>query len=480
MRDPGKGRHPSSRSIASRALRCRDLERPPRCRKERRPRIWTSRNSRPRTPTSSPRSAATSTWPTPRAWRVKSSSSRSCSASRSRRARTTQPASSTSSRTATASCAAAGSCPARMTSTSAPATCAASACAPATAWRASHVRPRRVRSTGAWSASRPSTAWTPTTPRRRPHFDELTPIHPYQLINLESDPKNLSQRLVNLVNPIGKGQRALVVSPPKAGKTMLLKNIANGITDQLPGDPAHGRAHRRAPGGGHRHAPLGQGRGHLLDLRRAHREPHARGRDGAGDRQAPGRVRPRRGHPARLHHAPLARLQPGPAAVRPHPHRRHRPGRAVPAQALLRRRPQARGGRLADHHRDLPRRHRLAHGRRHLRGVQGHRQQRAHPRPQAGREAHLPLHRRPALRHPPRGAAARGAGAQDGLDHAPHAQRRRHQRGHRAAAQPPQQDRRRTPSSWPSSPAARQPTRTTAAPSLPARDDRPSRPVILA
>ena len=74
----------------------------------------------------------------------------------------------------------------------------------------------------------------PNDARRRPHFDELTPIHPFQLINLESDPENLSQRLVNLVNPIGKGQRALVVSPPKAGKTMLLKNIANGITTNYP------------------------------------------------------------------------------------------------------------------------------------------------------------------------------------------------------------------------------------------------------
>src|SRR5512143_2279368 len=64
------------------------------------------------------------------------------------------------------------------------------------------------------------------TARRRPHFGDLTPIHPNELLNLESDPKNLSQRLVNLVNPIGKGQRALIVSPPKAGKTMLLKAVA--------------------------------------------------------------------------------------------------------------------------------------------------------------------------------------------------------------------------------------------------------------
>ena len=74
----------------------------------------------------------------------------------------------------------------------------------------------------------------PDTARRRPNFGDLTPIHPDDLLNLESDPKNLSQRLVNLVNPIGKGQRALIVSPPKAGKTMLLKNIANGITANYP------------------------------------------------------------------------------------------------------------------------------------------------------------------------------------------------------------------------------------------------------
>jgi transcription termination factor Rho len=72
------------------------------------------------------------------------------------------------------------------------------------------------------------------TARARPIFNDLTPVHPDVLLNLENDPKNLSQRLVNLVNPIGKGQRALIVSPPKAGKTMLLKAMANGITANYP------------------------------------------------------------------------------------------------------------------------------------------------------------------------------------------------------------------------------------------------------
>jgi transcription termination factor Rho len=74
----------------------------------------------------------------------------------------------------------------------------------------------------------------PDTAKRRPHFDALTPIHPIELLNLETDAKNLSQRLINLVNPLGKGQRALIVSPPKAGKTMLLKQIANGVSANYP------------------------------------------------------------------------------------------------------------------------------------------------------------------------------------------------------------------------------------------------------
>ena len=74
----------------------------------------------------------------------------------------------------------------------------------------------------------------PARPRAVRIFGDQTPIHPDVLLNLETDPKNLSQRLINLVNPIGKGQRALIVSPPKAGKTMLLKHIANGITTTTP------------------------------------------------------------------------------------------------------------------------------------------------------------------------------------------------------------------------------------------------------
>jgi transcription termination factor Rho len=63
----------------------------------------------------------------------------------------------------------------------------------------------------------------------RPEFENLTPIFPNERIDLEDSPKNLSMRLINLVSPIGKGQRGLIVAPPKAGKTILLKTIANTI-----------------------------------------------------------------------------------------------------------------------------------------------------------------------------------------------------------------------------------------------------------
>ena len=70
----------------------------------------------------------------------------------------------------------------------------------------------------------------PNVAKLRPSFDDLTPIFPEELINLEAPITGLSGRLLTLMAPIGRGQRGLIVSPPKAGKTLLLKHIANGIT----------------------------------------------------------------------------------------------------------------------------------------------------------------------------------------------------------------------------------------------------------
>ncbi|HPP35171.1 MAG TPA: transcription termination factor Rho [Clostridiales bacterium] len=74
----------------------------------------------------------------------------------------------------------------------------------------------------------------PEVAARRIPFEQLTPIFPNQRITLETDPKELSTRLIDLIAPIGKGQRGMIVSPPKAGKTILLKKIANAITRNYP------------------------------------------------------------------------------------------------------------------------------------------------------------------------------------------------------------------------------------------------------
>jgi len=70
----------------------------------------------------------------------------------------------------------------------------------------------------------------PEIAKQRPHFDHLTPIFPQERIRLETKPRILAPRVIDLIAPIGRGQRGLIVSPPKAGKTTILKQIANGIT----------------------------------------------------------------------------------------------------------------------------------------------------------------------------------------------------------------------------------------------------------
>ncbi|MCJ7797680.1 MAG: transcription termination factor Rho, partial [Thermoleophilia bacterium] len=74
----------------------------------------------------------------------------------------------------------------------------------------------------------------PDAVRRRTPFDELTPVYPSERLRMETDASNLSGRFIDIVAPVGKGQRGLIVSPPKAGKTTLLKIIANSITTNHP------------------------------------------------------------------------------------------------------------------------------------------------------------------------------------------------------------------------------------------------------
>ena len=74
----------------------------------------------------------------------------------------------------------------------------------------------------------------PEQSRQRPDFSKLTPLYPQERLRLETEPGNLTTRVIDLVAPIGKGQRGLIVSPPKAGKTMVLQSIANAIVTNNP------------------------------------------------------------------------------------------------------------------------------------------------------------------------------------------------------------------------------------------------------
>jgi transcription termination factor Rho len=72
------------------------------------------------------------------------------------------------------------------------------------------------------------------TAKKRPEFGKLTPLYPNQRLRLETTPERLDTRVIDLIMPIGKGQRALIVSPPKAGKTTILQDVANAITINNP------------------------------------------------------------------------------------------------------------------------------------------------------------------------------------------------------------------------------------------------------
>ncbi|MCR4525189.1 transcription termination factor Rho [Kocuria rhizophila] len=75
---------------------------------------------------------------------------------------------------------------------------------------------------------------TPEENKERVEFNKLVPLYPQERLRLETDPKKIGPRVVDLVAPIGKGQRGLIVSPPKAGKTLMLQSIANAITTNNP------------------------------------------------------------------------------------------------------------------------------------------------------------------------------------------------------------------------------------------------------
>lgn len=98
-----------------------------------------------------------------------------------------------------------------------------------------HVRPPRQTEKHAGLIRVESVNFQPVeTINYRPRFEDLTPIYPEEMFDLETSPEILAPRLINLIAPIGRGQRGLIVSPPKAGKTTIMKQIANAISTKYP------------------------------------------------------------------------------------------------------------------------------------------------------------------------------------------------------------------------------------------------------
>ena len=194
---------------------------------------------------------------------------------------------------------------------------------------------------------------SPEEAAQRPNFESLTPIFPDKRFDLETDRTILSSRLINLIAPIGRGQRGMIVSPPKAGKTTILKQLANSISEK------HPEVHLII-------ALIGERPEEVTDMDRSvdaevvastFDEPvsaHVRTAEIALTRQTPDRSRPGCGHPDGLPHPPGPCLQPGGQSLRAHAFRRYGPICPLPAQALFRRRPQPGRRRVSDHYCHCP------------------------------------------------------------------------------------------------------------------------------
>jgi transcription termination factor Rho len=206
-------------------------------------------------------------------------------------------------------------------------------------------------------------------------FEDLTPLHPNRRLMLETSAEELNMRVVDMVTPIGKGQRGLIVSPPRAGKTILLQKIALSLLKNHPECYLIVLLVDERPE-------------EVTDMARTVAGPNCEVVASTFDEPSDEHV-----HVAEIVIEKAKRMVEGGkdvvilldsitrlARVRRPRHQRH-----AEAEALLRRRPPDRGRRQSDHPRHRPHRHRQPHGRRDLRGIQRHRQHGAAPRPPARR-----------------------------------------------------------------------------------------------
>ena len=216
---------------------------------------------------------------------------------------------------------------------------------------------------------------SPESARNKVLFENLTPLHPTRRLKLQrgnGSTEDLTARTIDLVAPIGMGQRGLIVSPPKAGKTMLLQNIATSITANHPEvylivllideRPEEVTEMQRTVKGevvsstfdepAARHVQVAE-----MVIEKAKRLVEHK-KDVVILLDSITRL-------ARAYNTVVPQLRQG-------AHRRRGCQRAAAPEALLRRRAQHRGGRIAHHPRHRAGRHRLEDGRRDLRGIQGH------------------------------------------------------------------------------------------------------------
>jgi hypothetical protein len=243
---------------------------------------------------------------------------------------------------------------------------------------------------------------TPEQAREKIFFDNLTPLYPMERLRLEHDSENLTTRVMDLLCPIGKGQRGMIVAAPRTGKTMMLQSIAHAIATNHPEvylivllideRPEEVTDMQRSVKGEvisstfdeppQRHIQVAD-----MVIEKAKRLVEHK-RDVVILLDSLTRF-------ARAHNAVIPSSGQGPVG-------RSRRQRAAAPAALLRDGTEHRRGRLADDHGHRHRRYRQPDGRRHLRGVQGYRQHGGPPRPPVDGQARLSDHQYRAVGHPER------------------------------------------------------------------------------
>ena len=185
-------------------------------------------------------------------------------------------------------------------------------------------------------------------------FDDLTPLHPDERIRMETTPDEIEMRVVDMIVPIGFGQRGLIVSPPRAGKTILMQKMAKAALKNYPDLYVFMLLIDERPGRSDRHGAPGKGpelRGDKLHFRREFGPAHPGGRDGFGKGQADGGIRPKRADFSGFDYPLRQGLERRVPEFWQVAFRRRGRQRPAAAQAVFRLGAQSRGRRIADDHR---------------------------------------------------------------------------------------------------------------------------------